>query len=76
MAWLQSNAVREEIFYRNSFQKRWPSLTDVEKQIEADTSTLLGRKYVLSSHVMGDFSPVAASKLFEQEIREAVCEYF
>lgn len=76
MAWLQSNADREEIFYRDSFQKRWPSLVDAEKQIQADASKLLGRKYVQSSHAMGDFSPTAASKLFEQEIREAVCEYF
>lgn len=71
MAWLQSNADREEIFYRDSFQKRWPSLVDAEKQIQADASKLLGRKYVQSSHAMGDFSPTAASKLFEQEIREA-----
>ncbi|XP_019188633.1 PREDICTED: probable transmembrane GTPase FZO-like, chloroplastic [Ipomoea nil] len=71
MAWLQSNADSEEIFYRDSFQKRWPSLVDAEKQIQADTSKLLGRKYELSSRVMADFSPMAASKLFEQEIREA-----
>ncbi|CAH9081218.1 unnamed protein product [Cuscuta europaea] len=61
-AWLQSNADHEAQFYRDYF--------DGEKHIEAGSCTIPGRKYVLSSHVMGAFSPTAASKLFEQEIRE------
>ncbi|RAL39155.1 hypothetical protein DM860_015691 [Cuscuta australis] len=67
-AWLQSNADHERLFYRDRFEKRYSSLVDAEKQIQA--GTLLGSKQLLSSHVMEAFSPSAASKLFDQEIRE------
>lgn len=72
MTWLQSNNAREGRFYKESFEKRWPSFLDPPNQAQLETGDLLARKYQLSMEVIEDFSVPAASKLFEQEIREVV----
>ncbi|CAK9176862.1 unnamed protein product [Ilex paraguariensis] len=70
MTWLQSNNAREGRLYKELFEKRWPSFIDPQKQAQLETSELLGRKYELSIKIIENFSAPAASKLFEQEIRE------
>lgn len=55
-----------------SFEKRWPSLVDEQKQVQLRTGDLLARNYEQSIKVIENFSAATASKLFEQEIREIV----
>lgn len=68
--WLESNNARKGNLYKESFEKRWPSVVRSSSQLEA--SELLRTKHELGGAVIRDFSAAAASKLFEQEIREAV----
>lgn len=69
--WLQSSNARKGNLYKESFEKRWPSVfPSIQSQLEA--SELLRTKHELGITAIGDFSAAAASKLFEQEIREVV----
>lgn len=68
--WLQSNNAREVRFYQESFERRPPSFVDPQNQIQLETHELQERKYEVSVKVIEDFSAAAASKVFEQEIRE------
>ncbi|XP_028083641.1 probable transmembrane GTPase FZO-like, chloroplastic isoform X1 [Camellia sinensis] len=70
LTWLQSSNTREGRLYKESFEKRWPSLVDPQKQAQLGSSELLMRKSEESVKVIENFSAAAASKLFEQEIRE------
>uniref|UniRef100_A0A5B7C242 Dynamin N-terminal domain-containing protein n=1 Tax=Davidia involucrata TaxID=16924 RepID=A0A5B7C242_DAVIN len=70
VTWLQSNSARERRLYKESFEKRWDSLFDPHAQAQLDSGEMLGRKFELSVKVIDNFSAAAASKLFEQEIRE------
>ncbi|PIN25851.1 hypothetical protein CDL12_01403 [Handroanthus impetiginosus] len=73
--WLQSNNARKGNMYKESFEKRWPSVVpSIQSQLEA--SELLRTKHELVVTVIGEFSAAAASKLFEQEIREALLSTF
>lgn len=69
--WLESSNTREGNLYKESFEKRWPSvLLSIQSQLDA--SELLRTKHEQGGAVIRDFSAAAASKLFEQEIREVV----
>lgn len=69
--WLQSSNARKGNLYKESFEKRWPSVfPSIQSHLEA--SELLRIKHEQGVAVIGDFSASAASKLFEQEIRETV----
>ncbi|KAA8543233.1 hypothetical protein F0562_021272 [Nyssa sinensis] len=70
VTWLQSNNAREGRLYKESFEKKWDSIFHPHNQAQLETGELLGRKYELSVKVIDNFSAAAASKLFEQEIRE------
>ena len=72
VTWLQSNNAREGRLYKESFEKRWPSLAYSEKQYRLETFELLRKLDQLSLRVIENFSANAASKLFEREVREAV----
>ncbi|KAL6505129.1 hypothetical protein OROGR_024946 [Orobanche gracilis] len=73
--WLQSNNAREGSMYKELFEKRWPLVVpSILSQLEANE--LLRKKHELSVTVIEDFSSAAASKLFEQEIREIVLGTF
>ncbi|KAI3449630.1 hypothetical protein Pfo_006295 [Paulownia fortunei] len=73
--WLQSNNARKGNMYKESFEKRWPSVVpSIQSELEA--SELLRTKHELGVTVLGDFSAAAASKLFEQEIREVLLGAF
>ncbi|XP_022758213.1 probable transmembrane GTPase FZO-like, chloroplastic isoform X1 [Durio zibethinus] len=71
VTWLQSNNAREGRLYEESFEKRWPSLAYSDKQYHLETYELLRKLDQLSLRVIENFSANAASKLFEQEVREA-----
>ncbi|KAG8389354.1 hypothetical protein BUALT_Bualt02G0220600 [Buddleja alternifolia] len=73
--WLHSNNARKGNMYKESFEKRWPSvIPSIQSQLEA--SELLRTKHELGITVIGEFSSTAASKVFEQEIREVLLVTF
>ncbi|XP_027115677.2 probable transmembrane GTPase FZO-like, chloroplastic [Coffea arabica] len=67
--WLQSSNAREGRVYKEALAQRWSSLVDPH-QVQLHKTDLLGERGELSVKVLEDFSASAASKLFEQEIRE------
>ncbi|KAK8485751.1 hypothetical protein V6N11_037022 [Hibiscus sabdariffa] len=71
VTWLQSNNAREGRLYKESFEKRWPSVTFSDKHYPLETYELLRNLDQLSLRVIDNFSANTASKLFEHEIREA-----
>lgn len=72
MTWLQSSKAGKGNFYKESFEKRWPSLIVPSIQSQLEASELLSTKHELGRRVIEDFSAAAASKLLEQEMREVV----
>lgn len=72
MIWLQSDNVREGRMYSNTFEKRLPSFVYPHGQVNLERFESLEKVNKHSLKVIEDFSTNAASKLFEQEIREAV----
>ncbi|CAA3028317.1 probable transmembrane GTPase FZO-like, chloroplastic isoform X1 [Olea europaea subsp. europaea] len=68
--WLQSNNACQGSLYKESFEKRWPSFIVPSLQSQFEASELLKTKHEVGIKVIEDFSAAAASKLFEQEIRE------
>ncbi|KAK3019606.1 hypothetical protein RJ639_005025 [Escallonia herrerae] len=69
-AWLQSSNAHEGRLYKENFENRWPSFVNPQNHAQFEIDEFFGRKFELSSNVMENFSAAAASKLFEQEIRE------
>ncbi|XAR58541.1 Dynamin GTPase [Bertholletia excelsa] len=69
VTWLQSSNADQGRQYKESFEKQWPSVVETQKQPYLETE-LLRRKYEQSVKLIENFSAGAASKLFEQEIRE------
>ncbi|KAJ9171956.1 hypothetical protein P3X46_015250 [Hevea brasiliensis] len=69
-SWLKSNSAREAKLYKESFEKRWPSFIISNTQMHLETYELLEKVDDLSLKVIESFSAGAASKLFEEEIRE------
>lgn len=68
--WLQSSKSREGRGYKEAFEERWPSLADPLNQAQLAENGLPGELCESSVKALGEFSAAAASKLFEQEIRE------
>lgn len=60
------------MLYKKSFEKRWPSFVYPNSQLHLETLESLKKVNELSLGVIQDFSGTAASKLFDQEIREVV----
>ena len=58
--------------YQESLEKLWPSIVFPTTEMPSETYELLKKVDDLSLKVIKNFSPSAASKLFNQEIREAV----
>ncbi|KAK6164699.1 hypothetical protein DH2020_001563 [Rehmannia glutinosa] len=73
--WLHSNNARKGNTYKELFEKRWPSVVpSIQSQLVANE--LLSTKHEIGVTVIGEFSAAAASKLFEQEIREVLLGTF
>lgn len=69
--WLLSNNVREGMVYKESFENRWSSFVRPNRQLHFETFESLRKVNELGLGVIRNFSGPAASKLFDQEIREA-----
>ncbi|XP_071738249.1 probable transmembrane GTPase FZO-like, chloroplastic [Rutidosis leptorrhynchoides] len=69
-AWLQSNNAREIKYYEETFEQRWASFKDSGNRFLSETRKLVERRNEFGIEVVDDFSAAAASKLFEEEIRE------
>ncbi|XP_065861158.1 probable transmembrane GTPase FZO-like, chloroplastic [Euphorbia lathyris] len=67
---LKSSSTCEGKLYEEAFEKRWPLIINPNTNIHIETSGSLDKVDALSLKVMENFSTVAASQLFEQEIRE------
>ncbi|XP_052211218.1 probable transmembrane GTPase FZO-like, chloroplastic isoform X2 [Diospyros lotus] len=76
MTWLQSSNAREGRLYKESLEKRWPSIADPQKHAHLVTGELLMRKYEKGAKVIENFNAAAASERFEQEIREVFLSTF
>ncbi|CAK9323460.1 unnamed protein product [Citrullus colocynthis] len=69
-SWLRSGNAHEGIVYQESLQKLWPSIVFPATQVHFEMYESLKKVDDLSLKVINNFSPTAASKLFDQEIRE------
>ncbi|XP_062144276.1 probable transmembrane GTPase FZO-like, chloroplastic isoform X1 [Alnus glutinosa] len=70
VGWLQSSNAHEGSLYKDSFEKRWPSYVYPNTQVHLETYESLQKLDRISLRVIENFSVSAATKLFEQEIRE------
>ncbi|EEF41711.1 conserved hypothetical protein [Ricinus communis] len=68
--WLKSNSAHESKLYKEAFEKRWPSIINPDSRMHSETYELLEKADDLGLKAIQNFSTAAASKLFEQEIRE------
>ncbi|XP_076923259.1 putative transmembrane GTPase FZO-like, chloroplastic [Bidens hawaiensis] len=69
--WLKSNNAREVELYEETFEKKWASVMDSGNRfMSSETRKLVEKENEYSIKVVEDFSAAAASKLFDQEIRE------
>lgn len=72
MTWLQSNNAHEGRLYKESFERKWPLFVYPHNQVGLETYELLRKGDELSLKALENFSAGAASRLFDQEIREVV----
>lgn len=59
-----------QMLYRESFEKRWPSLVHSNAQMTLERFDLLRKLDEQCLKVIENFSASSASKTFDQEIRE------
>ena len=74
--WLYSKYTQQGRLYKESFEKRWPSLSHESSQINFGTDQLLKKVDQAGSQVIDNFSSIAVSKSFEQEVREMILGTF
>lgn len=72
VTWLHSNNAREERLYKESFKKRWLSSIIPDNLVHLENYKLLKKVDEASLGAIEIFSASAASKLFDQEMREVV----
>lgn len=70
--WLESSNTHEGMLYKESFERRWPLFVNQNRQLHMESLKSLKKANELSLGVIRDFKGTAASKLFDQEIREVV----
>ncbi|XP_015892113.3 probable transmembrane GTPase FZO-like, chloroplastic [Ziziphus jujuba] len=68
--WLESSNTHEGMLYKESFERRWPLFVNQNRQLHMESLKSLKKANELSLGVIRDFKGTAASKLFDQEIRE------
>ncbi|XP_076942044.1 putative transmembrane GTPase FZO-like, chloroplastic [Bidens hawaiensis] len=69
--WLKSNNARGVELYEETFERKWALVTDSGNRfMSSETRKLVEKENEFSIKVVEDFSAAAASKLFDQEIRE------
>lgn len=72
VTWLQSSNAHEGSLYKDSFATQWPPSVYPNTQVHLETYELLKKLDRVSLRVIENCNSSAASKLFEQEIREVV----
>ncbi|KAK7345901.1 hypothetical protein VNO77_16517 [Canavalia gladiata] len=70
--WLHSKNTQQGRLYKESLEKRWPSLIHENSETNFETHQLLKKVDQAGSQVIENFSSSAASKSFEQEVREMI----
>lgn len=70
VSWLHSSNDGQGRLYRESFEKRWPSLVHSNTQMTLERFDLLRKLDEQCLKVIETFSASSASKTFDQEIRE------
>ncbi|KAK4762897.1 hypothetical protein SAY86_008665 [Trapa natans] len=76
MVWLKSSNTRRGELYRESFERKWPSLAYPANEMSWEKLDLLRKENKLGLKVIENFSAGTSSRLFEQEIREVFLETF
>lgn len=76
VTWLQSNNAHEGRLYKESFERKWPLFVYPHNQVGLETYELLRKGDELSLKALENFSAGAASRLFDQEIREVFLGVF
>lgn len=71
-SWLCSKNTQQGRSYKESFEKRWSSLIHENSQMSVETYELLKKGDEAGYKVIENFSSSAASKSFEQEVRDTV----
>ncbi|XP_047152297.1 probable transmembrane GTPase FZO-like, chloroplastic [Vigna umbellata] len=74
--WLYSKYTLQGRLYKESFEKRWPSLRHESNQTNFETNQLQKKVDQAGSQVIANFSSSAVSKAFEQEVREMIIGTF
>ncbi|KAL6842205.1 hypothetical protein ACP4OV_027968 [Aristida adscensionis] len=69
-AWLSSSNNREANLYLDYFLERWDALVAQEDRVLLDPNRIVNEGEKLSIKALEDFNATAASKVFEEEIRE------
>ncbi|XP_058082986.1 probable transmembrane GTPase FZO-like, chloroplastic isoform X2 [Magnolia sinica] len=72
LTWLQSSNAREGRRYKESFEKRWPAVVKPQDSTPSESYELMTKKEDISLQIIENFSPSAAAKLLDQELREVV----
>lgn len=75
-SWLYSKYTQQGRIYKESFEKRWPSLSHESSLINSETDRLLKKVDQAGSQLIGNFSISAVSKSFEQEVQEMIIGTF
>ncbi|KAF8019869.1 hypothetical protein BT93_G0532 [Corymbia citriodora subsp. variegata] len=70
VGWLHSSNDSQGRLYRESFEKRWPSLVYLNTQTTLERFDLLRKLDEQCLKVIKNFSASSASKTFDQEVRE------
>ncbi|KAK7277640.1 hypothetical protein RJT34_22655 [Clitoria ternatea] len=74
--WLYSKSTQQGRLYKESLEKRWPSLSCENSQIHFEMNQLLKKVDQAGSQVIEGFSSSAVSKSFEHEVREMILGTF
>lgn len=69
-SWLRENNIREGIQYKETFEKRWPLLVESRNIVDFTTNLSVREVDTQSVSSIEKFSATAASKLFDQEVRQ------
>ncbi|XP_073223809.1 probable transmembrane GTPase FZO-like, chloroplastic isoform X1 [Cicer arietinum] len=75
-SWLCSKNTQQGRSYKESFEKRWSSLIHENSQMSVETYELLKKGDEAGYKVIENFSSSAASKSFEQEVRDTILGTF
>ncbi|KAJ1405153.1 P-loop containing nucleoside triphosphate hydrolase [Sesbania bispinosa] len=68
--WLLSKSTQQGRLYKESFEKRWPSLIHEDSQMNFEMNVLLKKVDQAGCQVIENFSSSAASNSIEKEVRE------